>query len=94
MAKASKNSNQVDHIVVIRSQGALLDLETMVHNAFVESCSWLVKLLQTGKAKLPATIRISESNGEWLTEAVIKDLPQNLKCVITIQRRSTFRCSL
>lgn len=72
----TKNSSQVDHVVVIRAQGALLDLKTAVYDAFVECFSWLSRLLETGKATLPATIRLSDSNGEWLTKVVIKDLQQ------------------
>ena len=71
-----KNSSQVDHVIVIRSQGALLDLKAAVDDAFVECFSWLSKLLGTGKATPPATIRLSDSNGEWLTEAVVKDFQQ------------------
>ena len=71
-----KNSSQVDHVIVIRSQGTLRDLQTAADDAFVECFSWLSKLLGTGKATLPATIRLSDSNGEWLTDAVIKDLQQ------------------
>ena len=71
-----KNCGQVDHVVVIHSQEALLDFETVVDDAFAECYSWLVKLLETGKAKLPATIRLSESNGEWLIQVMLKDVQQ------------------
>ena len=66
------NRSQADHVVVIRAESALLDLETVLEDAFLECGSWFDKLLQAGDVKPPATLRFIDSNAQCFAEGLIR----------------------
>jgi hypothetical protein len=67
-----KNPSQADHVVVIRAESALLHLETVLEDAFLECGSWFDKRLKAGEVKPPATLRFIDSNAQCFAEGLIR----------------------
>ena len=71
-----RNRGQADHVVVIRLESALLDMETVLKDAFVKCGRWFDNLLDAGEVKLPASARYIDSNGQCFGGFLIKDLDE------------------